>query len=103
MGGIAWERGWLPASGQLKVRQLSWLMLRALGVFMPTLAAICEMRYLWRVPHALVNTRMASLTGSEPHTPFEHALRLSLDDLGMTAQRRAATPPLNLEREAGRA
>lgn len=94
LGEIAWERGWLPTSGQLKVKQLSWLMLRALGMFMPTLAAICEMRYLWQVPHALVNTRMASLTGLEPHTPFEQALRLSLDDLGMTAQKRVAAPEL---------
>lgn len=93
LGEIAWERGWLPASGPLKVKPLSWLMLRALGVFMPTLAAICEMRYLWRVPHALVSTRTASLTGEEPHTSFEQALRMSLDELGMTAQSRAPAGP----------
>ncbi len=97
LGEIAWERGWLPASGALQVKPMSWLMLRALGLFVPTLAAVCEMRYLWRTPHGLVNTRMASLTGDEPHTRFEQALRMSLDELGMRAQSRVAVPSLNLQ------
>lgn len=80
---IAWERGRLPAKGPLQVKTMSWTLLRALGLFMPTLAAVCDMRYLWRTPHALVNTRMGKLIGMEPHTPLDEALRLSLDELGM--------------------
>ncbi|MES2283726.1 MAG: NAD-dependent epimerase/dehydratase family protein [Pseudomonadota bacterium] len=94
---IAWERGWLPESGRLQVKAMSWPLLRALGLFMPTLAAICEMRYLWRVPHGLVNRRMAALAGPEAHTPFEKALRTSLDELGMV-QGRASRPAADLAR-----
>ena len=83
---IAWERGWLPAQRRLQVKSLSWLMLRGLGLFMPTMAAVCEMRYLWRTPHGLVNTRMKRLAGQEPHTPFAEALRASLDELGKTGR-----------------
>lgn len=97
LGEIAWERGWLPASGRLQAKAMSWPLLRALGLFMPTLAAICEMRYLWRVPHALVNRRMAALAGPEVHTPLEQALRLSLDELGMVKER-GAQPAANLAR-----
>ena len=39
------------------------------------------MRYLWRTPYTLVNTRMAALTGPEPRTPFPQALRQALADL----------------------
>ena len=51
---------------------------RLLRLAMPTIAALCEMRYLWRTPHALVNTRMAALAGAEPHTPFPQALHAAL-------------------------
>ncbi len=97
IGEIAWERGWLPASGPLQVKAMSWPLLRALGLVMPTLAAICEMRYLWRVPHGLVNRRMAALAGPEAHTSFEQALRTSLDELGMV-QGRVAQPAVDLAR-----
>ncbi len=97
LGEIAWERGWLPASGRLQLKTMSWTLLRALGLFMPTLAAICEMRYLWRVPHGLANRRMAALVGPEVHTPLEQALRISLDELGMV-QGRAAQPAADLAR-----
>lgn len=80
---IALERGWLPAGGQLRTTSLSWLMMRALGLVMPKMAALCEMRYQWRTPHALLNTRMAALTGREPHTAFPDALHTALADLGL--------------------
>lgn len=80
---IAWEEGWLPLNGQLRTASLSWPLMRALGVAVPTVAALCEMRYLWATPHALVNTRMEALVGKEPHTPFDQAVRASLAGLGL--------------------
>jgi nucleoside-diphosphate-sugar epimerase len=80
---IAREQGWLPAGGQLNSRLLPWLPMRALGLVVPKIAALCEMRYQWFTPHALVNTRMAALTGPEPHTPFPEALRTALAGLGL--------------------
>lgn len=80
---IAWEEGWLPLGGQLRKASLSWPLMRAVGLVMPTVAALCEMRYLWATPHALVNTRMEELIGTEPRTPFDQAVRASLAGLGL--------------------
>lgn len=86
--GIASERGWLPQGGRLHTRSLSWTLMRALGLMLPQVAALCEMRYQWVTPHSLVNTRMAALTGPEPHTPFPEALRASLAELGLLTSRK---------------
>lgn len=80
---IAREQGWIARDAALRIRQLSWPLMRLLGLAVPTVAALCEMRYLWRTPHALVNRRMAALAGPEPHTPFPQALRQALGDLGL--------------------
>jgi nucleoside-diphosphate-sugar epimerase len=85
---IAWERGWLPAEGQLRTRSLSWGLMRTLGLVMPQIAALCEMRYQWHTPHTLVNTRMAALAGAEPQTPFSEALRAALAELGLLTPRK---------------
>ncbi|MDP1564938.1 MAG: epimerase [Polaromonas sp.] len=85
---IAWEHGWLPAGGQLHTRSLSWTLMRSLGLVLPKVAALCEMRYQWHTPHSLVNTRMAALTGPEPHTPFPEALRTALAELGLLTSRK---------------
>ncbi len=98
---IAWEQGWLPAGGRLRVGTMPWPLLRVLGLVMPQMASLCEMRYLWRTPHALVNTRMAALTGAEPHTPFAEALRSALGELGLLESRQAsAALPRRLQRSA---
>lgn len=83
--GIAWEQGWLAAGAPLKVAGLPWPLMRLAGLFVPTVAALCEVRYLWRTPHALVDTRMAALTGEVHHTPFREAVRAALGELGLLA------------------
>lgn len=83
--GVAREQGWLPADAPLRVRSLSWTLMRVAGLFMPMMAALCEMRYLWRTPYALANTRLTALIGEEPHTPFPQALRAALAERGMLA------------------
>ncbi len=88
---IALEQGWLPAGGQLRSRSLSWTLMRALGLVLPKIAALCEMRYQWFTPHTLVNSRMAALTGPEPHTPFPEALRMALADLDLLTSRNKNT------------
>jgi nucleoside-diphosphate-sugar epimerase len=79
---VALEQGWLR-SGPLRVATLSWPLMRLLGVALPTVRALCEMRYLWRTPHALVGARMQELTGGVPRTPFPEAVRTALADLGV--------------------
>jgi nucleoside-diphosphate-sugar epimerase len=80
---IAWENGWLGKGGKLKVGSVPWPLLRALGPVLPTFAALAEMRYLWRRPHQLVDTRMRALPGPQPHTPFQQAARAAVADLGL--------------------
>ena len=84
---IAAEQGWLLGARALQVSQLPWPLLRMAGVVAPTFAALAAMRYLWRTPHRLDNTRLRALIGEEPHTRFDQAVRQALADLGLTSLR----------------
>ena len=88
---VAWDQGWLPSGGALRVSRMPWPLLRMAGLFIPTLAALAEMRYLWRTPHQLHNQNLCALIGEEPRTPFDDAVRQSLHDLGLLARTPAAT------------
>lgn len=89
---VAAENGWLGAGGRLKLGSLPWPLLRALGLVVPTFEALAEMRYLWRRPHQLVDSRMQALVGPEPHTPLRQAVRAAIADLRLapTPDRAAA-------------
>lgn len=87
---LAREQGWLAAGEALKVKSVSWPLLRTLGLFMPMLAALSEMRYLWRTPHRLANDRLVQLIGAEPHTPLADAVRQATAELGLGAPAPAA-------------
>jgi nucleoside-diphosphate-sugar epimerase len=93
---IAREQGWLKADGRLRTSSVSWTLMRAAALVVPTVAALCEMRYLWRTPYALANARLVSLIGDEPHTPFPQALRSALAGLGMLDAGPAGTPQASL-------
>lgn len=80
---IACEQQWLAAGARLRVDAFPWPVMRLLGLALPTVRAVCDMRYLWDTPHALANERLVSLLGAEPHTPFAQALRAALRDLGL--------------------
>ena len=93
---IAREQGWLRQGAALRVASLSWPLLRMLAPVMPTMAAVCEMRYLWHTPYALANDRLLALIGDEPRTPFAQALRATLADLDMLAPAPPAAAPVTL-------
>lgn len=80
---VARAQGWLAPGQALRAASLSWPLLRLAGLVVPTLAALAEMRYLWRTPHRLDNTRLRTLIGEEPHTPFPVALRAALGERGL--------------------
>lgn len=88
---IAFERGWLAQGQALRVAGVPWPLLRILGLGVPTLAAVCEMRYLWATPHALADERMQALIGPPPSTPFAVAVRQAMSEL-MPAQKVGARP-----------
>jgi len=89
---VAWDQGWLPAERALRVRRMPWPLLRVAGLVLPTLAALAEMRYLWRTPHRPHNHTLCNLIGDEPRTPFDDAVRQSLRDLGLLGRQARATP-----------
>ena len=85
LSAVAVEQGWAPDAGAVRVAQLPWPLLRLAGLVLPTQAALADVRYLWSTPHRLDNTRLVRLIGTEPHTPFEPAVRRALHDLGVLA------------------
>lgn len=80
---IAQQQGWLPSGAALRFSHLPWPLIRLGSPFVPTWAALAEMRYLWDTPHALDNDKLVHLLGSEPHTPLDLAARSALSALGM--------------------
>ena len=86
---VAREQGWLAPGQALKVKHLPWPLLRLAGLFVPTLTALAEMRYLYTTPHALDDTRLRAVIGQPPHTPFVAAVRQAVQSLNLAG---AAAP-----------
>lgn len=87
---IARTQGWVQPTSDVKYVPLPWFVIRIASVFMPTWAALLEMRYLWSQPHALDNRKLVALIGEEPSTPLAKATYMSLVDLGYIKETSAA-------------
>ena len=81
---LAVNNGWVARGQPLKTAALPWPIMRAMALFSPALRALAEMRYLHSTPHALSNTRLRKLIGTEPHTPLAQAAASALAELGWT-------------------
>ncbi len=79
---IAREQAWVRPQASVKFKRMPWFAIRVGALFVPSWAALLEMRYLWDTPHQLDNTRLLQLIGQEPRTPLDKAVRQSLADLG---------------------
>ncbi|MCA3714902.1 MAG: NAD-dependent epimerase/dehydratase family protein [Phenylobacterium sp.] len=77
----ATDIGAAPA-GRFRRGGMPWALIRLMGLFVPTLKAVAEMSYLWRVPHALDGARLATRVAGLPTTPPRQALAQALRDLG---------------------
>lgn len=66
----------------LPIRGFPWPLVYLASPFVTTLREMLEMRYLWKVPVELDNTRLLSLLGEEPRTPLDVAVRSALEGLG---------------------
>ncbi|OAN62243.1 NAD-dependent epimerase/dehydratase family protein [Sphingomonas sp. TDK1] len=64
------------------IRPLPWWQLRLAALAMTTPRELMEMRYLWRQPIRLINTRLVQTLGAEPHTPLAQAVTATLTGLG---------------------
>jgi nucleoside-diphosphate-sugar epimerase len=80
---LALEQGWVKPGASLKFSGMPWPIIRLGAIFVPTWAALVEMRYLWDTPHALANDKLVALIGPEPHTPLTNAASAALADLGL--------------------
>lgn len=86
-----WRGLEVAAGRELKRTYLPWWLLRLAAPFAPMLRALLEMRYLWRRPHRLDDSRLRALIGEPPHTPIGQALAASLPaGLAPTAAGKAA-------------
>lgn len=68
----------------LTIDQMQWWMLRALSPLVPIFRELCEISYLWKLPHRVDGRRLAAAIGKVPHTPFETAVTAALYELGAT-------------------
>ncbi|HEX7775370.1 MAG TPA: NAD-dependent epimerase/dehydratase family protein [Parvibaculum sp.] len=64
------------------IRRFPWIAIYALAPFVETFREMLEMRYLWKKPVQLDNTKLVAFLGEEPHTPTDRMLRETLTGLG---------------------
>jgi nucleoside-diphosphate-sugar epimerase len=67
---------------RIAIKRLPWWLVGAASPFVPLMREMWEMRYLWRVPIQLDNTKLLCVLGHEPHTETVEAVRTSLQGLG---------------------
>lgn len=65
-----------------KIAATPWRLMRLLSPFVPLFRELGEMRYLWRQPVRMNNSRLTSVLGAEPHTALNAAVRSTLRGLG---------------------
>ncbi|KJH77461.1 NAD(P)H-binding protein [Pseudomonas sp. ES3-33] len=63
---------------QPKLRRFPWWFVRLASPFMATFREMLELRYMWRVPAQMTNSRLLATLGHEPHTPLDQAVEATL-------------------------
>jgi len=66
----------------LRVRSFPWWVVTVASPFVPLFREMLEMRYLWREPLRVDNSRLVAFLGKEPRTPLDKAVRITLTGLG---------------------
>ena len=66
----------------LKVKRLSWGLLRLIAPFNETVRELLEMKPLWGEPVRLDNRKLLATLGNEPRTPLPEAVSASLRGIG---------------------
>lgn len=64
------------------VKPMPWFVMKLLAPFMPLMAELTEVEYLWRTPVRLLNGRLIDRLGAEPKTPLDEAMRETLGAMG---------------------
>jgi len=66
----------------VKIRSFPWWIVPIMAPFNAFMHELKEMRYLWKQPLRMTNTRLAGTLAAEPRTPIDEAVRQTLADLG---------------------
>jgi len=61
-----------------RVSAFPWWLLSLASPFVTTFREMREMRYLWREPIRMDNSRLIAVLGKEPHTPLDEAVEATL-------------------------
>ena len=61
----------------IAIKPLTWWPLEVLGLVVPLMKHLCEMRYLWDKPHKLDGTALSEFVPNIPRTDPVEALRVS--------------------------
>jgi nucleoside-diphosphate-sugar epimerase len=72
----------VTGQSKLPIKAFPYPMIYALAPFVETFRELIEMRYLWRKPIGLDNTKLVKFLGAEPHTPLDQATRATMADMG---------------------
>jgi len=65
-----------------RVSAFPWWLLNVVSPFVTTFREMREMRYLWREPLQMDNTRLVRTLGREPHTSLDAAVEATLQGIG---------------------
>jgi nucleoside-diphosphate-sugar epimerase len=68
---------------RLRVKRMSWWLIRALSPFMPLPHELAELRYLWKEPHRIDGDKLKAAIGDIPHTPLDVAAARAIQDLAV--------------------
>lgn len=79
---IAHATGWITPGARVAYSRLPWAIIRLGALFLPTWAALWDMRYLWNIDHALNQRKLVALLGAAPHTPLAQALATTFTGMG---------------------
>jgi len=69
------EAGRYALGRKVKVERMPRFVFSLIALFDPFMRAALEMLYLWDVPHALKDDRLAEVIGEVPRTPLDQAMK----------------------------
>lgn len=69
---------------EMTVNTLPWRLIGVAGLFRQTPREIFKLRYLWRTPVRLDNSKLVAFLGREPHTSFSQAVGETLKALNIS-------------------
>lgn len=86
-------RGWIggasPRPATLKPGRFPWALIRLGAPLVPLWRSLADMRYLGQRAHALDNSKLLALLGTEPHTPLRATVTAAVEELFPREQRPA--------------